>query len=170
MSTLAYASLTAQREKAPPPLLAAAADDGTKPPNVSTYIDAMAALVPAEVLAFHAIMVSVSTKKAGAITQILDVDTLRYTFWTLIALSVLLYLVPHYLTRSAKLERGDFIRMLLPPLAFTAWTMLQRATAFDAIAPASLPDGARTLIALVLAALVGLAASILAKQAEKQPG
>lgn len=147
--------------------IAKAADGTSKPPNVGTYIDAMAALVPAEVLAFHAIMVSIGAETKAGVTTITNVLAMQSTFWTLVALSILLYLVPHFLSRSGNLEREDYIRMLLPPLAFTAWTMLQRATAFDAIAP-MLNPAVRTLIALVLAALVGLVASILANQANKQ--
>src|SRR5436190_2054917 len=112
MSTLAYAALTAQREKTAPALLEAfnpdhapRPTDGTsKPPNVSTYIDAMAALVPSEVLAFHAIMVSIAAATKNGVTTITNVIAMQATFWTLVVLSSLLYLVPHFLSRTGKLE------------------------------------------------------------------
>lgn len=170
MSILAYASLTAQREKSPAPpghLGVAPEDAAAAPPNVSIYIDAMAALVPSEVLVLHGIMVGICTKTAGDTTKIMDVRALQYTFWLLVGLSIVLYLVPHYLARKGRLEVTDYVRMLLPSLAFTAWTMLQRATAFDAVAP-MIDAEIRTIVALVVAAIIAAAATILAKQATNQ--
>ena len=90
--------------------------------------------------------------------------TLRLAFVGLIVLSVALYLVPRFKTRE-KLDAG---RALIPPIAFVAWTMLQRATAFDAVWP-TLGDAPRTVIALFAAAILGMVAARLAKQADQSP-
>lgn len=61
----------------------------------------------------------------------------------------------------------DYGRVLIPPAAFIAWTMLQPATAFDAVMP-DLSKAARTIIALFAAVLLGLAAAALAGKADDQ--
>ena len=57
MSTWAYAALTTKRINSP-----SGTSTSTSPPGMSTYIDAVAALVPAEVLALHATIFSLTTK------------------------------------------------------------------------------------------------------------
>ena len=49
MSTLAYAALTSRRERSPQ-----GRTESEASPGVGTYVDTLAALVPAEVLALHA--------------------------------------------------------------------------------------------------------------------
>jgi hypothetical protein len=56
--------------------------------------------------------------------------------------------------------------MLIPPLAFVGWTMLLRATAFDAIFP-GLAKAPRTVAALFLAVILGRLASIFAQKADQ---
>ena len=165
MSTLAYASLTTKREEAKP-----GTSFSESAPGVGSYVDALAALVPAEVLTLHAVMLSFTTNtqtdsKGQSMTLITDAETLQWAFVGLIVLSIVLYAVPRFQTW----ERFDVARALIPPSAFVAWTMLQRATAFDAVAP-SLRPGARSAIALFAAVLLGLAASALAASADhKEP-
>jgi hypothetical protein len=160
MSTLAYAAFTTLREKAQPNT-----SFSTSPPGVGTYVDALAALVPAEVLTLHALILSVTTKTVNATTQIVDAVTLRWAFWGLILLSLALYLLPRALAR--RWDKLDFLRMLIPPLAFAGWTMIQRATAFDALFP-NAGDAPRTVIALFLAVILGVGASLLAYQADQK--
>lgn len=57
MSTLAYASLTRRREQAP-----RGESMRNAPPGVNSYVDALAALVPAEVLSVHALILAVTTE------------------------------------------------------------------------------------------------------------
>ena len=162
MSIVAYAQLTNKREAAQP-----GTSQSTAPPGVSTYVDALAALVPAELLTLHAAIISVTTKVDGNTTTIIDVPTLCWAFWALILLGVGFYIVPRLLQR--KWEALDYIRVLIPSTAFVGWTMLQRATAFDAAFP-GLAAAPRTVIALFLAVIVGAVAAALAYQADqKQP-
>ncbi len=157
MSTLAYAALTTRRLQGAP-----GTTTSTSPPGVQTYVDAVAALVPAEVLALHAVIVSLTTSTADSVTRISAPDVLRVAFWALIALSVVLYCVPRFKTR----ERLDVLRAAIPPLAFVAWTMLQRVTAFDAVFP-GLKDPGRTVYALLAAVILGIVAGSLANRADK---
>jgi len=56
MSTLAYAQLTNKRDDAAP-----GTSETTNAPGVKSYVDALAALVPAEVLTLHALVISATT-------------------------------------------------------------------------------------------------------------
>jgi hypothetical protein len=135
---------------------------------MSTYIDAVAALVPAEVLALHATIFSLTTKtdldQAGkSITTITDPGTLRWAFYGLLLLSVVLYIFPHFRIKDPL----DYVRAIIPPAAFVAWTMLQKATAFDAVWP-ELGETRRTVAALFGAVLLGTLAKVLADRADKR--
>ncbi len=163
MSTLAYASLTARREEAP-----SRKSKSESPPGVGSYVDAMAALVPAEVLTLHAMILAVTTSTKGGVIKIDDAATLTWAFFGLIVLSVVLYAVSRVQqSRGQKWGRLDFVRAAIPPAAFVAWTMLQRATAFDAVS--QLSSSPRTVIALFLAVILGLVAAGLANKADQQP-
>lgn len=162
MSTLAYGALTAKREEA-----GAGTSTTTAAPGVKTYVDTMAALVPVEVLAAHALILTKVTKTdedaAGApVTTITDPAVLEWVFWALVALSIALYVVAH----RANWGRLDFVRLLIPPGAFVVWTMLQKTTAFDAVAP-GLGENARWAIAVLAAVVLGGLATVLAMQADK---
>ncbi|MFB3855504.1 MAG: hypothetical protein ACE148_17030 [Vicinamibacterales bacterium] len=167
MSTVTYALMTSARRGA----AAASAVPEEKTTEVSAYVRAMAALVPAEVLTLHALMLSVTTETfapaaggaagtgaSGAAIRITDPRTLSLAFFGLMATSIVLYAVPKLL--EGDWVRLDFARAAIPPLAFVAWTMLQRATAFDAVW-AGLADAPRTVAALFLAVSLGLAARAL---------
>jgi hypothetical protein len=163
MSTLAYALLTTRREEAQPNT-----SISTSPPGVRTYVDALAALVPAEVLTLHALILSVTTKVENNVTKITEPDTLRWAFLGLVIVCIGFYVVPRLLAKKWD-RRLDWFRMAIPPLAFVGWTMLQRATAFDAAFP-SVNDAQRTVGALFLAVVLGASAAVLADKADqKQP-
>lgn len=159
MSTLAYAGLTTRREQA-----ASKKSGGQSSPGVGTYIDAFAALVPAEVLTVHAVIISLTTKTVDAVTEIVELGTLFWAFFGLILLSVFFYVFPRLVSRTW--DRLDYVRMVIPPLAFIGWTMLQRTTAFDAIFP-SLSVVPRMVIALFLGVILGVVALSLAKKADQ---
>lgn len=209
MSSFLYAQIAQQRKTAattasdtPPRSFQRLADDsgGSTPPTgpgtVSGYAEAVAALIPAEVLTLHALILGATTQivptntitaaaKAAitgtpevanaapsTITLISDAGTLAIAFWALALISMALYLVPRlYAAWTAAKEKStswraqmgaaDWARAAIPPLAFTAWTMLQRATAFDAAFP-HLTESQRTVFGLLLAAVVIGAASWLA--------
>lgn len=175
----------------------------TKTSGVGGYVEAMAALVPTEVLTLHALILSattqiIPTKSIGdeaknaiagemdaagtapnTITVISDASSLEIAFWVLALISMALYLVPRLYAawtaaRIAKtnwrtqMGAADWARAAIPPLAFTAWTMLQRATAFDAAFP-HLTESQRTVFGLLLAAMVIAGASWLAYKPAPPP-
>jgi hypothetical protein len=180
MSTLAYNALTKQRQQSP------AIDDRgkTSVAGVKQYVDAAAALVPAEVLAFHVFALQLTTKtiesvgkgqiagkvdekvttaKGENVAVITDPKALKYVFIALVIGAAALYAIGHWSTW----EKADWFRMAIPPAAFVVWTMLQKATAFDAVAP-GLADTPRALIAAGAAVVLGIAARELAFTADKK--
>lgn len=160
MSTLAYAAFTTKREQAAPNT-----STSQSPPGVSTYVDAFAALVPAEVLTLHALILPVTTRTVNAATEITHPGTLSWAFLGLLLLSVVLYVAPRLV--AGKWDRLDYLRTAIPPLAFVGWTMLQRATAFDAVFP-NLAEAPRTVGALFLGVVLGLVAVALAYKADQK--
>jgi hypothetical protein len=163
MSTLAYATLTTKRDKAP-----SGESTSNSPPGITSYIDAVAALVPAEVLTLHAVILSFTTKTGqdtagNSITEITEPGTLAWAFIGFILLSIVLYIMP----RVSDMNRWDWLRAAIPPIAFVAWTMLQRATAFDAVWP-ELGEAPRTVVALFGVVILGVMATALAKIADKK--
>lgn len=162
MSTLAYAALTTRREQAAP-----GTSSSSSPPGVRTYMDAVAALVPAEVLTLHGVILSFTTtaqdQSGKSMTVISEPATLFWSFFGLLVMSIVLYIVP----RLRKWDRLDYVRTLIPPIAFLAWTMLQRTTAFDAVLP-QLASAPRTVIAMFIAVLLGLVATALANKADQK--
>lgn len=158
MSTLAYAAFTSRRETASP-----GTSTSKNPPGVSTFVDALAALVPTEVLTLHALILSVTTTTAANTTMITDGATLKWAFGGLIILSIGLYVVP----RFQKWETLDYLRAAIPPLSFVGWTMLQKSTAFDAVAP-QLNSAPRTVAGLFVAVVLGVLATTLARKADQK--
>jgi hypothetical protein len=163
MSSWGYGALTRKRLEA-----GAQESTSTAPPGVGTYLDAMAALIPAEVLAVHGAVLTFTTTvttdaQGESQTTISSPGPLLIAFWLLLVLTVFLFF--------AGLQRrpapADWVRAGVPPLAFVAWTMLQKATAFDAIAP-GMDAALRGVLALMLAAFLGGLAVFLAQKADAQ--
>jgi hypothetical protein len=158
MSTLVYGAVTRKRDEAPQD-----ESTGTAPPGVKTYVDALAALVPAEVLALHAFIVEISTDtvkvKGKAVTTITDPSTLEAMFYVGIGLSVLLFAAGRISIAKITWEPLDWVRMLIPAAAFVGWTIVQKSTAWDAVSPDSLSDGTRALIGAAGAIVLGLLAA-----------
>ncbi len=159
MSTAAYAMLTSKREQAQP-----GTSSTTSPPGVKSWVDALAALVPAEVLAVHAVIISFTTSTVNNATQITAPETLKGVFVALVVVSAVLY----WLVHRAQWDVWDYFRILIPPLAFVGWTMLQKTTAFDAVAP-NLPEAPRFAIAVIGGVVLGAAATALSYRADQQP-
>lgn len=164
MSTLAYSKLTTMREDAEP-----GTSEKESPPGVTKYVDSLAALVPSEVLAVHAAIVAFSIKTehdtaGNSIAVIVQRGPLQATFFILLLASFLLYLLP----KPRPWGWLDLLRGLIPPAAFVGWTMVQRATAFDAVFP-YVSDVTRNTIGVLLAFALGGLAAFLAGKADKKP-
>lgn len=163
MSTIAYAQLTNFREMSAPGT--STIGTGNAAGGIKTYSDALTALVPAEILTVHALVISVTTKTENQIATVTDAGTLKWAFWGLLLLSILIYAIPR--ATGGKWDNYDYLRMLIAPLAFVGWTMLQPTSAFSAVA--SLATAPRTVAATFLAIVLGLVATALAYKADAKP-
>jgi len=160
MSSIAYGALTRKRNGAPKNKSMSEAG-----PAMKTYVDALAALVPAEVLAVHAVILTFTTSASEdgeTTTTITEPGTLEWVFWVLLGASAVLYVMG-----LQHLPRGyGWLRLLIPPAAFLGWTMLQNPSVFDAI-DSSLGQADRTAIALIGALLLGPIAAMLGGKADR---
>jgi hypothetical protein len=159
MSTLLYESVTSARESTDANtaltlnLRRAGAPEGApeEEKEVNKFVDSVAALVPAEGLALHLLILDAVTEKNET-----EPDALTVTFvekgwaqvgWGVCLLVVLfLYVVPHAL--KDKFGGLDLIRMLIPVAAFIAWTWMIETSLFDAVADWT--DGKRAVLGAVL--------------------
>ena len=159
MSTVLYGAVSRERVRAEPK------KSKTVKPGVKTYVDALAALVPAEVLAVHAVVISFATETVDGTTTIRAGDQLIFFFYFLLAGSIALYFVG----RERIIPAGwDWVRMLIPPAAFVGWTMLQPTTVFDAVLPRFNADW-RWALGLALALFVSGVAAVLGEVQDQKP-
>lgn len=170
MSSVAFGALATRREQS---------DRGTsttvQPPGLSTYVDVLVALVPAEVLAINAMIVTLVTKTVpGGGTQPTDPATLRLSFWLLLGLSVVLYALGRQQS-LAQVGRPkgwlpeDALRAMISPAAFTGWVLLDPSSAWSSTVP-SMSSGTRVLIGVVGATALAALTKMLATRADlRQP-
>jgi hypothetical protein len=166
--------MTREREHAAP-----GKSTGAEPPGYQTYVDALVAIIPGEVLILHAVVMERWSKKAdgsgGSVIEITgDDSTMRLAFVLLCAVSALLYWVGHRRTRAKgeamSWDPLDAGRALVPPAAFVLWAMLQPTSVLDGAWP-SLDADLRWVTALFGAVALGIVASSLAGKADAQtPG
>jgi hypothetical protein len=145
---------------------AGAFGNGPPRPGVKGYVEVVAALVPAEILALHAAILPLATTTVTGANQqiattITDALLLQRVFWLLVILSAAFFIVGHVAAGGFHLAPWDGIRMLIPPAAFVIWTMLQKATAFDAVWP-DLAGPERAAYGMIAAAVLFAIATLLA--------
>jgi hypothetical protein len=161
VSSIAYGALTRRRQQA------TKENNLTDAGGIGVYVDALAALVPVEVLAAHALILSFTTTKAsvpaadgatlhGAVVS--EPSALKLTFFALIVLSVVFYAIG---LRPGKISWKVVLGGAVPAFAFVAWTMIQRTTAFDAVAP-GMNFASRQVIGVLAAMLLPVLAGVLA--------
>lgn len=173
MSSFAAGYLSSVREAAP-----AGKSTDEKPPGVKTFIDALAVLVPAEVLVAHGAILATATKlttspEGKATTAITDPRALQVAFWGLAVLASFVYIGGRIAGASSKnqkvkWDRWDIARALIPALAFVGWTILQSPTAFDSLG-IQWSAAFRTTVAVMGGIALGIVASLLAYELDKKP-
>jgi hypothetical protein len=132
---------------------------------VNTYVDALAALVPAEVLAIHSVIISLATTTTDGVTKVTAGPQLAFWFVFLTVIAMVLYLAG-----LQKRPRGwDWVRMLIPGIAFIGWTLLQPTTAFDGVAPATFDPNSRWSFGLAIAVVLSIVAGALGRMADQAP-
>jgi hypothetical protein len=161
MSTIAYGALSTARKSADRNKLA----DDT---GLGTLVDVLTGLVPAEVLAAHALILTYATEtKDDGSVSITEKGALQLSFFFLLGFSMLLYLAGRYSKKGARdaFDKWDLLRMLVPPAAFVVWTMIQKNTAFDALT--TWDGNQRIIVAILLTLVVAFAATTLSVQANR---
>jgi hypothetical protein len=168
VSIIGYAAITNTRAgSVPGEAFTDAEDTRETEKSKKKYIDALAALVPAEVLAAHALVMTWATKTENKVVTITDAELLSFAFYALCIVSLILYAIPRYF--GGRLDWWDGVRLFIPALAFVGWTMLQPMSAFDAVS--SLAQPWRWTYAVILAMILGMAAGLLAYEIDKKaPG
>jgi outer membrane biosynthesis protein TonB len=130
--------------------------------------------VPVEVLAAHALILSFTTTKAtvdsssgaaqhGAVVS--EPSALLIAFFGLLILSVAFYAIG---LRPRKFTWQIVVGGLIPAGAFIAWTMVQRTTAFDAVAP-GMNFASRQVVGVLAATILPVVATLLAVRLNNSP-
>ena len=166
MSSLVYGIVTAKRAAAP-----AEQSQTTVAPAMGTYIDTLAALVPAEALALYAgIVIPYTTQTASVngknVTVISNPSLLGWSCAGLLALSSLLFVVGR---KNAPFGPADILRVFIPPMALTAWMLVQNPGVWDIWWPGS-SIGEHAVIAAFTAIVLGITANALGQRADAMPG
>jgi hypothetical protein len=178
MSSVAFGALATRREQSD-----SRTSTSEQPPGLNTYVDVLAALVPAEVLAIHALIIAAVTKTIPhGQTQITDQTTLRWAFWLLLGLSSVLFILGRRpapapavvrqqsggtVPRVQRWESQDLLRLLIPPAAFAGWVMVEPGSVWNAVAPTT-SSGMRILVPMVGAVLLAAVTKALATHSDKK--
>ena len=165
MGSFVYGYVTAQRAVAPP-----GESQASAAPGMTTYIDTLAALVPAEALALYAGVVVPNVTRAVPVTGktgtvISDPALLDWSCAGLMVLSAGLYIVGR-LKEKHDLSLWDIPRALIPLAAFTAWMLVQSPGVFDVWWPGSSMAG-HVIIAAFTTIVLGALAKALGYQADQ---
>jgi hypothetical protein len=186
MSTLLYESLTTAREVTPsglapevvsgPEVASLDAGDKATPAKARTkipkFLDILTALVPVEVLAAHAFLLGAVSQTTnpddkGPVVMTITDEAWASRFWIgLLIAAALFYAIPHLVKHGW--DTADYFRALIPAAAFAAWTMVEKATLFDALFDWDNVMRIGIGVGLALAALIGSKA-LADKAQEKTP-
>jgi hypothetical protein len=116
MSTFVYARLTRR-------------DEIRGAPDTDKTLKILTAIIPGEALALHAALLAIFTKEPVAKAAPVFVSGgeawLTGLFWPILAISAGLVAVERALSGKGSWQAVDWIRMLLAPAAFVAWTLLE---------------------------------------------
>jgi len=116
---------------------------------------AAAALIPADVLMLHALLVSLTTTTDDkGTTVITNAMFLGASFWALLGVTALLYLIGR---GHSSWTGADIVRLGIPLGAFVAWTALVGTSALTPLVGGRVPQTglvfAAGIVAVVLAAI-----------------
>ncbi|MEL6706432.1 MAG: hypothetical protein AAFP15_19365 [Bacteroidota bacterium] len=158
--------------------------NGTTQDTTGSYITAVLALLPSEVIVLHSAFMAYATRQEtdgsdsvpGAETisiLIVEPRPLAFAFVFLLVASLLLYVVGRIQTGQWVWSK-DLLRMLIPPIAFTAWCLLEPVTAIDGLLNVlewteDVTEAWRSVVGLSTAVIVSMAATALAYQAPDAP-
>ena len=120
MSSFAYGRLVRQQKEA----LSAADDQGramvAAKAEENKLVTTVAALIPAEIVALHALVLSVTTSTgADGSTTITSPEPLKWSLVVLVLLSIVVYVIGRGLKDW---KERDWVRVAIPALAVVVWT------------------------------------------------
>jgi hypothetical protein len=165
MGSFFYGYVTAKRVMAQP-----GTSKTTEAPGMTTYIDTLSALVPAEALALYAGVVAPNTTRTASVrgkaaTVISDPRLLGWSCVGLLVLSAALYVIGRY--SVTRMRNGwDILRVLIPPAALAAWMLVQNPGVFDVWWRGSTLSE-HLIVAAFGAVALGILAKILGYQADQ---
>jgi hypothetical protein len=165
MGSFFYGYVTAKRVMAQP-----GTSKTTEAPGMTTYIDTLSALVPAEALALYAGVVAPNTTRTASVrgkaaTVISDPRLLGWSCVGLLVLSAALYVIGRY--SVTRMRNGwDILRVLIPPAALAAWMLVQNPGVFDVWWRGSTLSE-HLIVAAFGAVVLGILAKILGYQADQ---
>ena len=130
----------------------AALADAKEETDTNKYVALIAALVPADVLAIHAIVLSLTTTTDDAgTTSITNAGLLGNSFIVLVIVSAALYLLGRGLK---EFKPKDLILLVIPPLSFAAWAALIGTSALTPWVAGVISREALLITATILAVLI----------------
>ncbi|MEL6446066.1 MAG: hypothetical protein AAF089_14740 [Bacteroidota bacterium] len=166
--------------------------------TTGSYITAVLALLPSEVIVLHSAFMAYATRQeteqgdsgvqgqdiaitvvngsadsAASSILIVEPQPLAFAFVFLLVASLLLYVVGRVQTGQWQWSK-DLFRMLIPPIAFTAWCLLEPLTAIDGLLNVlewteDVTEAWRSVVGLSTAVIVSMAATALAYQTPGTP-
>lgn len=165
MGSFVYGYVTAKRAAASP-----GESQASAAPGMTTYIDTLAALVPAEALALYAGIVVPNVTSTVPVngktgTVISDPALLGWSCAGLLVLSAGLYIVGR-MKEKLTLSLWDIPRALIPMAAFMGWMLVQNPGVFDLWWHGSSMAG-RVVMAAFAAIVLGVLAKALGYQADQ---
>jgi hypothetical protein len=145
-----------------------------QPPGVKPLTDSLAALVPAEVLAIHAWLMSEQTKevlsKAGEVTTTFHNPTAVWIIFVLLLFASVGFYLAGLMKTPRKCNRFEWAGVLIPPAAFFLWTLVQRPSAWDAVSWLAEPLRPFEVFIIPVGVLIlGAAAQRLGVKLDKKP-
>jgi hypothetical protein len=178
MSTVAFGALATRRE-----LSTSGTSTSTEPPGLNSYVDVLAALVPAEVLTIQVLVVAATATQTRHSAVFTEPATYRWMFWILLAVAPVLFVLGRKPTPTTAAERAqaggaaplwrnlewqDLIRALVPMGAFTCWTIAASSGVWNAVW-SGMSSGMRLLIPMVGAVVLAAVTKALASHSDSKP-
>lgn len=151
MSTVLYGRFTTAAE-IHPAVQPAADGDETAAQKAAALGQRIAALVPSEVLVVYgAVLASAVNKADDGSTTVTNPDLLKWSIPVLAIVSLILYAI----ARTGSWGRKDAGRIIIPPLAFIAWTLLTTTSGLPLFKAFSwISEGVEFLVGGVIAILL----------------
>ena len=132
-------------------------------------VEGLVAIIPVDIITLHAVVLSLTTttNKTTGEVSITDPTTLKNSLFVFIVLAAALFVIGHLKTSDTpafKWDSWDWLRIVLPPLAFLAWAGL---TGVSALTPWIL-NWSKAWVALS-AGVIGIVVLALATATAEEP-